>query len=143
MSKQDVTHRGVVVRSEPGRLVVRTSDERKCDGCAVVALCNPKTDGGSDSELLTVDCPEASHYAEGDKVALTASSTSTLLATWWALFLPALLFLGVIIGCRVIFPDSGGWSIAAGFALLALYWLFLYSQRRRFAQQIKWKVERE
>ncbi len=139
MSKEDVTHRGIVERVEAGRLIVRTADDHKCDGCAVVALCNSKSD---DSELLTVDCANASGFTPGEKVALTASSGSTLLATWWALLLPTLIFGGVIVWTRISFPQIGGWSIALGFAALGLYDLFLYLSRKRFAQRISWKVSR-
>lgn len=138
MSKDDVTHKGVVERIERGALVIRTNDDCKCDGCAVVALCNSK--GGENSEMLTIDCANAAEFSVGDRVEVTASSSSTLRATWWALILPTLIFAGVILGCRLGFPELGGWSIAIGFAALGLYDLFLYKQRKQLAQKISWKV---
>lgn len=138
MSKEDVTHRGVIERVERHKLVVRTEEPCKCDGCAITALCSGKE--GNGKELLTIDTPQAENFSAGDKIEITATSGSTLRATWWALALPTIIFGGTILGCRFGFPDIGGWSIAIGFGALAVYDLFLYSYRKRLAQRISWKV---
>lgn len=140
MSKEDVSHKGVIQRVERDYLVISTEDDCKCEGCAITALCNSK--GGENHETLTIDCPGASDFSVGERVEVTATSSSTLRATWWALILPTLIFGGVVLGCRLGFPALGGWSIAIGFAALGLYDLFLYAQRRRLAQKISWKVRR-
>ena len=114
MSKEDVSHKGVIQRVERDYLVISTED----------------------------DCTGASDFSVGERVEVTATSSSTLRATWWALILPTLIFGGVVLGCRLGFPALGGWSIAIGFAALGLYDLFLYAQRRRLAQKISWKVRR-
>lgn len=140
MSKEDVTHRGVIEKIGDGYLALRTEEDCKCDGCAVMALCNTKE--GGQPELLTIDTPEAKDYSIGEKVEVTATSASTLLATWWALILPTLIFGGVIVGLRLGVPSLGGWSIACGAAALGLYDLFLYRNRKRFAQKISWKIRK-
>ena len=140
MSKEDVTHRGVIEKVENGYLAIRTEDDCKCDGCVVMALCNTKE--GSKPELITIDTPEANNFSIGEKVEVTATSASTLRATWWALILPTLIFGGVIVGLRLGIPSLGGWSIACGAAALGLYDLFLYRNRKRFAQKISWKIRK-
>lgn len=140
MSKEDVTHRGVIRKVACGCLVIQTEDECKCDGCAVVALCNSK--GEDKKELLTIDTPMAEDFAVGNRVEVSATSSSTLRATWWALILPTLIFGGVIVGLRLGFPSLGGWSIALGFVALGLYDLFLYSRRKSLAQKISWKIRK-
>ena len=79
MNKEDVTHRGVVESAGIDSLTIRTEEACKCDGCALTALCTTK-DGGH--ELLTIDTPLASDFAAGDRVEVTATSGSTLRATW-------------------------------------------------------------
>ncbi len=49
MSKEDVTHRGIIQKVERSSLVILTEDECKCDGCAITALCSSK--GGEQKEL--------------------------------------------------------------------------------------------
>lgn len=139
MSKEDVTHRGVIESVGADSLTIRTEEACKCDGCAITALCNTK---GGGHELLTIDTPQAPDFSPGERVEVTATSGSTLRATWWALILPTLVFGGSVVGLRLGFPDLGGWSLAIGFALLMLYDLFLYRYRRQLAQKISWKVTR-
>ena len=140
MKKEDVTHRGIITGISADILTVRTDEECRCDGCAVAALCNK--DSSDDHELLSVNTDCASDFSVGERVEVTASSSSTLLATWWALVLPTLVFIGVILGVRFGWPESGGWSILAGFVALAVYDLFLYLFRRRIAQKVRWTVRR-
>lgn len=139
MSKEDVSHRGIVEKVADGYIVIRTEEQCKCDGCAITALCNNK-DGGK--ELLTIDTPDASAFAPGERVEASATSSSTLQAAWWALILPTIVFAGVTLACRYGYPESGGWSLAAGFLALALYDYFLYRQRKRLAQKVSWKIRK-
>lgn len=139
MSKEDVSHRGVIEKVGDGYLIIRAEEECKCDGCAITALCNSK-DGGK--QLLTIDTPAASGFAPGEWVEASATSGSTLWAAWWALILPTIVFAGVTLAVRFGFPESGGWSLAAGFAALALYDLLLYRLRKSLAQKISWKVRK-
>lgn len=142
MSKEDVTHRGVITDVERGCLVIRTEDECKCDGCAITAICNSNSKEGVRREMLTIEAPSAGEYTVGERVEVSATSSSTLRATWWALILPTIVFGGVILGLRLGFPSLGGWSIAIGFAALGLYDLFLYLNRKTLAQKIIWKIRK-
>lgn len=143
MSKDDVSHRGVVRASAPGRLTIRVTDGHKCEGCAITAICGTtKGAEGDDDGLLTIDTPDAVRFSPGDSVEVTATSGSTLRATWWALILPTLIFGGTIVGLRTGVPKLGGWSLAIGFGALALYDLLLYTRRHSLAQKIRWKVRK-
>ncbi len=140
MKKEDVTHIGVITRISADMLTIRTDEECRCDGCAVAVLCNK--DSADGHEDLSVNVDHAARLSVGDRVEVTASSSSTLLATWWALILPTAIFVGVILGVRFGWPQSGGWSILAGFAALVIYDLFLYLFRIRIAQKVRWKVRK-
>ena len=63
MSKEDVTHRGVIESVGRNSLTIRTEEACKCDGCAITALCNTK---GGGHELLTIDTPLASDFNPGE-----------------------------------------------------------------------------
>ncbi|WP_280121526.1 SoxR reducing system RseC family protein [Duncaniella muricolitica] len=138
--KQDyVTHSGTITHVTDSTLTLRTDGSCSCDGCAVASLCNKdSSDGGGES--ITIDTPIASRYSVGQRVEVIASSGSTLRATWWALLLPTILFVGVILGVRLIWPQSGAVSLVAGFATLAVYDLGLYLCRKKLAQKIIWTV---
>lgn len=139
--KQDyVTHRGTITQVSDGTIVIRSEDSCHCDGCAVSALCNKDSSG--QAELITVRLADADRFAPGEKVEALASSSSTLSAAWWALILPTMLFIGVILVIRLGWPESGAWSIGGGFAALALYDFILYLMRRRLAGKLHWTVRR-
>lgn len=145
MSKEDVTHRGTVTAVERDSLTIRTDEPQKCEGCAITALCSSRktadTATAADADLLTIVSPDADHrYAIGDCVEVSATSGSTLRATWWALALPTLIFGGTIVGLRLGIPTLGGWSIAIGFAVLAIYDLILYRLRDKISQKLSWKI---
>lgn len=137
MKKEYVTHRGVIERVGVNTLTIKTNDDCRCDGCAMTALCNGKE---TNSEVIIIDVPETSRFVVGERVEITATSSSTLIATWWALILPTLIFAGIILWCRIGFPELGGWSIAIGFVALGLYDLFLYFRRHSLSQKIRWSV---
>ncbi len=138
MKKEDVTHKGVITGITANVLTIRTEDECRCDGCAVMALCNK--DSSDSHETRSINVGDTSRYSVGERVEVTASPSSTLLATWWALVLPTLVFIGVILGVRFGWPESGAWSILAGFVALGVYDLFLYLFRKRIASRVVWKV---
>ncbi len=144
MSKEDVTHRGTVTAVERDSLTIRTDEPQKCEGCAITTLCSSRKTAdtaATDADLLTIVSPDADRrYAIGDRVEVSATSGSTLRATWWALLLPTLIFGGTIVGLRLGIPTLGGWSIAIGFALLAIYDLILYRLRDKISQKLSWKI---
>ncbi len=140
MKKESVTHKGTITQISGNILTVRTDDECRCDGCAVAVLCNKDSSDGRESLSINVD--DGSRFAIGDRVEASASSGSTLFATWFALILPTIVFIGVILGVRFGYPDSGAWSILAGFIALGLYDLVLFLYRKRIARRVVWKVAR-
>lgn len=140
MNKDYVTHSATITLVTDRSLTLRLEEAGSCDGCAVASMCNKGKSSGQDT--ITIDIPDTSGFSKGERIEVTASSGSTLRASWWALLLPTLIFLGVLLAVSLIHPGSGAWSLAAGFAALALYDLILYLMRRRLAGKIAWRVRR-
>lgn len=146
MKKDNVTHRGIITRIDTAShaLIIHTEEECKCEGCAVVAICNkesdPAAEGGSKGEDVLIDVPDTAQYRVGQRVEVSAGSASTLRATLWALILPTVIFIAVLLGVNLGYPDAGGWAILWAFVALAVYDLGLWIFRRRLASAIVWKV---
>ena len=137
--KQDyVTHSGTITHVTDTSMTLRTDGSCSCDGCAVASLCNK--DSSTGGELITIDSPDSRYYSVGQQVEVIATSGSTLRATWWALILPTLIFVGVILAVRLAWPESGVWSLGAGFLALALYDFGLYLCRKKLSGKIIWKI---
>ena len=140
--KQDyVTHSGTIVQVTDSSITLRTDGSCRCDGCAVASLCNKDTSTG-EGENITIDTTQAPQYSVGQKVEVSATSGSTLRATWWALILPTVLFIGVVLAVRLLWPESGATSLAVGFGALVIYDFGLYLCRKRLAQKIIWNIRR-
>lgn len=139
--KQDyVSHKGIVTAVRDGSLTLRAEEVGSCDGCAVAVICNKDKSGEGGTETITIDLPDALRFKVGDRVEAIASSGSTLRAALWALIVPTLIFIILVVGTRQIWPGLGSWSIAIGFGGLALYDLLLYLNRRRLASRLSWSV---
>lgn len=139
--KQDyVSHKGIVTAVSDGSLTLRAEEVGNCDGCAVAVICNKDKSSDSATETITIDLPDALRFKVGDRVEAIASSGSTLRAALWALIVPTLVFILLVVGVRMAWPSLGAWSIAIGFGGLALYDLFLYLNRRRLASRLAWSV---
>ncbi len=140
MKKDNVTHRGVIQRIDARSLTIITDDACRCDGCAVVALCNKSSEGGVDRETVTIDVPDTSAYSVGQHVEVSASSASTLNAAFWALIVPTVIFVGVLLALNIGRPDMGAMAILWAFVALAVYDGLLYLFRRRLAKKLVWTV---
>lgn len=140
--KQDyVSHTGTITQVTDSSITLHTDGSCSCDGCAVASLCNKDSSSG-EGESITIDTTRAPEFSVGEHVTVTATSGSTLRATWWALILPTILFIGVVLAVRLIWPESGAISLAAGFGALVIYDFGLYLCRKRLAQKIIWNVQR-
>lgn len=146
MKKDNVTHRGIITRIDPAShsLTIHTEEDCKCEGCAVVAICNktpgPAAEKGTVGEDVVIDIPDTAGFRVGQRVEVSAGSASTLRATLWALIFPTVIFVAVLLGVNLGRPGSGGWAIAWAFAALALYDLGLWLFRKKLARKIAWQV---
>lgn len=138
--KEDVSHRGIVKSVTAASITVLTDDDCRCEGCAVAAICNKSEGSESAHDLVTVDTPDAARFRPGERVEIIATSRSTMWATLWALILPTLLFVGVLLWVRLEWPALGDWSIGIALGALVVYSLLLYLFRNALAGRIVWKV---
>lgn len=141
MNRDYVSHSGTITQVTDSSITLHTDGSCSCDGCAVASLCNKDSSSG-EGESITIDTTRAPEYSVGERVMVSATSGSTLRATWWALILPTVLFIGVVLGVRLAWPESGAVSLAAGFGALVIYDFGLYLCRKRLSQKIIWNVKR-
>ncbi|MDE6391521.1 MAG: SoxR reducing system RseC family protein [Duncaniella sp.] len=148
MKKDNVTHRGIITRIDPSShsLTIHTEEDCKCEGCAVVAICSkssdPAAEKGTVGEDVVIDVPDAAEFRVGQRVEVSAGSASTLRATLWALILPTVIFVSVLLGVNLGCPAAGGWAILLAFIALGIYDLGLWLFRRKLASKIAWQVTR-
>ena len=129
--KEEITHKGRVVRMTPEATTVTILQEGACGSCHAAGLC-----GMADLAEKTVDVPadRFATYTVGDEVKLVLKASMGFKAVWLAYFIPLLLLLGVVLGGI----GAGLAEVPAaliGLGVLALYYLGLYLLRDRLKNE--------
>ncbi len=120
--KNDVSHKGKVVKMTPQVTTVAILQHGACSQCHAAGLC-----GMADIAEKAVEVPTDPYasYGVGDEVEVLLKATMGLKAVWLAYFVPLLVLLGVVmalIGLGVAEAPAG----LSGMGAVALYYLLLY-----------------
>ena len=123
--KEEIAHKGKVIRITPQVTTVAILQHGACASCHAAGLC-----GMADVAEKAVDVPTDLHatYGLGDEVDVVLKASMGMKAVWLAYFIPLLLLLGAILGLIGL----GVGEVPAGLAglgVLALYYLGLYLLR--------------
>ena len=134
-----IHHKGVVERTEQGRVFVRVEKESACAGCHAKGLC-----GESGSErIIEVRTPYAEEYATGDRVVVALERGSMgAMSVVWAYVLPLVVLLVVLFGAHGL-GFSDGVSALASIVSVALYYVVLRVARGYFDRKIKFTIIKE
>lgn len=132
------SHKGVVVDSLPGRLIVRVTDECKCDGCAIVSFC-----GSNKSEdLLTLPTPDAGDFAKGDLITFEPSAQSQWAGIFITFVIPVLLSLATAL--VLLSLQFAEWAAVLGaIGILIVYFaMFVPFVRSGKLKPVKWMIKK-
>lgn len=120
--KNDVSHKGKVVKMTPQVTTVAIVQHGACSQCHAAGLC-----GMADMAEKAVEVPTDPYasYGVGDEVEVLLKATMGLKAVWMAYFVPLVVLMGVVLGLIGL----GVPEVATGLSALgavALYYLVLY-----------------
>ncbi len=129
--KNDVSHKGKVVKMTPQVTTVAILQHGACSQCHAAGLC-----GMADIAEKAVEVPTDPYasYGVGDEVEVLLKATMGLKAVWLAYFVPLLVLLGVVmalIGLGVAEVPAG----LSGMGAVALYYLLLYLFRDKLKKE--------
>lgn len=129
--KNDVSHKGKVIRMTPQVTTVAILQHGACSQCHAAGLC-----GMADIAEKAVEVPTDPYasYGVGDEVEVLLKATMGLKAVWLAYFVPLLVLLGVVmalIGLGVAEAPAG----LSGMGAVALYYLLLYLFRDKLKKE--------
>ena len=120
--KNDVSHKGKVVKMTPQVTTVAIVQHGACSQCHAAGLC-----GMADIAEKAVEVPTDPYasYGVGDEMEVLLKATMGLKAVWLAYFVPLVVLMGVVLGLIGL----GVPEVATGLSALgavALYYLVLY-----------------
>lgn len=127
-------HKGKVIGTEKGKLLVELSNGKNCSSCSIAAFCSGKGNIIEISRNASTTLPQLN-----GEVILCADPSLKRTAILICLALPmCALFAGAAAGFLIWENDAG---IAVGaIAAPSLYFLILWLMRHRLNRQCRWKL---
>ena len=120
--KEEVAHKGKVVKMTPQVTTVAILQHGACSQCHAAGLC-----GMSDLAEKTVEVPTDPYafYGVGDEVEVLLKASMGMKAVWLAYFIPLLVLLAVVLILSALQVGEVATGISALVAV-GLYYLLLY-----------------
>ena len=132
-----ISHSGVVDSIADGVVKVRILQTSACAACKVAGMCHASE---SKEKMIDVRCDDASAYAKGQSVVVTASPQIAARATLLGFGIPLLILVMVLI---TVLGVTGNEGAAALLALVALapYYIVLWLLRERMGRSVSFQIE--
>ena len=129
--KEEIAHKGKVIRITPQVTTVAILQHGACASCHAAGLC-----GMADVAEKAVDVPTDLHatYGLGDEVDVVLKASMGMKAVWLAYFIPLLILLAVILGLIALGVAEVP-SALAGLGAIGLYYLGLYLLRDKLKKE--------
>ena len=129
--KEEVAHKGKVVKMTPQVTTVAILQHGACSQCHAAGLC-----GMSDLAEKTVEVPTDPYafYGVGDEVEVVLKASMGMKAVWLAYFIPLLVLLAVVLLLSALHVSEVVTGICALVAI-GLYYLLLYLFRDKLKNE--------
>ena len=134
---ETIRHIGTVENISGNMVKVRILQSAACTGCHAAKLCKSSE---SKEKIIEVHHVKADSLKPGDVVTIVGTLTQGLKATWWAYILPLILVVAVL-AASFILSHNDGLSALVALGMLCLYYIIMYSQRKRFERSFQMKIE--
>lgn len=129
--KEEVAHKGKVVKMTPQVTTVAILQHGACSQCHAAGLC-----GMSDLAEKTVEVPTDPYafYGVGDEVEVVLKASMGMKAVWLAYFIPLLVLLAVVLLLSALHVGEVVTGIC-GLVAIGLYYLLLYLFRDKLKNE--------
>lgn len=136
--KNDISHKGRVVRITPQLTTVAIEQDSACGACHAAGLC-----GMADAVEKAVELPTDPYasYSEGDEVELVLKASMGMKAVWLAYCIPLVVLLAVILG-MIALGVGEVVSGLVGIAALGIYYFLLWLFRDRLRNEYVFTIKR-
>lgn len=133
---KNITHDGVVIKTDGTQVTVRFVQSSACSGCHAKGICSSQ----DSAEKVVVAESRGEVYQVGDSVNIIVSNSTAWQAVRYAFALPLVMAM-VCLFCVV--PLAGEvMACLITLGLLALYYLVLYFLRHKLGSNVSFEVSR-
>lgn len=132
----NITHDGVVIKTEGTQVTVRFVQSSACSGCHAKGICSSQ----DSTEKIVVVESYGVPYQVGEAVNIIVSNRMAWQAVLFAFAIPLVLALGLLFGLVTCFGELAGCLATLG--ALALYYVVLFLFRHRLGSKVEFTLER-
>lgn len=135
--KEQVSHKGRVVRITPQTTTVSIEQHAACSSCHAAGLCGMAEVAEKAVEVPTD--PYAS-YGVGDEVEVVLKASMGMKAVWLAYFIPLVILMAVILGLVALGVGEMTAGLC-GLGAIAVYYLLLWLLRDKFKNEYVFTIK--
>lgn len=132
----EIVHKGIVRKTEDGKLEVQLVDGMECESCQIKGACN--IGETRDNKVRIVEEDEG--FVAGEEVSVHLSNELAFSALFWAYIFPFIVLFGVLIILSLFMSELHAALIAIGF--LMVYYFVIYLNKNYFNRKFSLKINK-
>ena len=138
MREDCVEQKGIVIKKQEDKLVVKIEQKSTCSSCHARGACTSLDKKDKEIEITTKD---VENYSIGDDVIITISTKLGMKAVFIAFVLPLILIVVALFLSIKLFTLSQSLSALISLVVLSAYYFFLYKQNLFLSKQFNFTIK--
>lgn len=138
MREDCVEQKGIVIKKQEDKLVVKIEQKSTCSSCHARGACTSLDKKDKEIEIKSKD---TANYNIGDEVIITISTKLGMKAVLIAFVLPLILIVLALFLSIKIFSLSQSLSALISLVVLAAYYFLLYKQNLFLSKQFNFTIK--
>lgn len=138
MREDCVEQKGIVIKKQEDKLVVKIEQKSTCSSCHARGACTSLDKKDKEIEITTKD---VENYNIGDEVIITISTKLGMKAVLIAFVLPLILIVLALFLSIKIFSLSQSLSALISLLVLSAYYFLLYKQNLFLSKQFNFTIK--
>lgn len=138
MREDCVEQKGIVIKKQENKVVVKIEQKSTCSSCHARGACTSLDKKDKEIEIKSKD---TANYNIGDEVIITISTKLGMKAVLIAFVLPLILIVLALFLSIKIFSLSQSLSALISLVVLSAYYFFLYKQNLFLSKQFNFTIK--
>lgn len=138
MREDCVEQKGIVIKKQEDKLVVKIEQKSTCSSCHARGACTSLDKKDKEIEIKSKD---TANYNIGDEVIITISTKLGLKAVFIAFVLPLILLVIALFLSIKLFSLTQSLSALVSLLVVAAYYFFLYKQNLFLSKEFNFLIK--
>lgn len=138
MKEDCVEQKGIVIKKQEDKVIVKIEQKSTCSSCHARGACTSLNKKDKEIEIKTKD---TQNYNIGDEVIITISTKLGLKAVFIAFVLPLILLVIALFLSIKLFSLTQSLSALVSLLVVAAYYFFLYKQNLFLSKEFNFLIK--